>query len=185
LACWEKIASTINAGKPVWGLELNAQERLLLGHIPLLTAKPIIPVFNVSSNTAEKHPDSQGFLDFDLKLEAEIVELSEEERRELDMKPRIDELIRACYNALDLVTFFTVAGGKEIRAWMIPRGTEAREAAGEVHSDFRDRFIRAEVIPVKQLAETGSWSNARESGRIRTEGKDYVVNDGDIIEFKI
>ncbi len=124
-------------------------------------------------------------LKINLKLEAEISELSEEEKKELGIKPNLDQLILMCYNMLDLITFYTVAGGKEVRAWTLKRGLKAPQAGGKVHSDFEKKFIRAEVINWQKLVEAGSWAKAREKGWIRTVSKDYIVQDGDVIEFKI
>lgn len=97
----------------------------------------------------------------------------------------LDKLIQECYNVLDLLTFYTVKGGKEIRAWAVKKGTLAPEAGHIVHSDFQKRFIRAEVIKWQKLVEVGSWSKAKKQGLIKTVGRDYVVQDGDVIEFKI
>ena len=97
----------------------------------------------------------------------------------------LDRLILNCYNALDLITFFTIAGGKETRAWTIERNTSAILAGGKVHSDFEEKFIRAEVIPCQKLATAGSWLKARELGWIKTVGKEYIVEEGNVIEFKI
>jgi ribosome-binding ATPase len=119
------------------------------------------------------------------KLEAELAELSEEEARELLAAYGLEEsglqrLARAGYRALGLITFFT-AGEKEVRAWTVRRGTKAMEAAGEIHSDMERGFIRAEVIPWDRLVEAGGWARAKERGWVRLEGKDYEVQDGDVL----
>ena len=124
-------------------------------------------------------------LKINLKLEEEISELSEEEKKELGVKSQLDQLIVACYNILDLITFFTVTGGQELRAWTVKRGATAPQAGGRVHTDFQEKFIRAEVINWQKLVEAGSWPKAREKGWLQTAGKDYLVQDGDVIEFKI
>lgn len=97
----------------------------------------------------------------------------------------IDEIISFCYRTLDLITFYTIKGGKEVRATKIKRGTNILEAAGKIHSDFKQKFIRAEVVGVDDLIGAGGWQKAREKGLIRIEGKEYIVKDGDVIEFKI
>ena len=119
------------------------------------------------------------------RLEAELAELSGEEARELLAAYGLQEsglqrLARAGYRALDLLTFFT-AGEKEVRAWTVRRGTKAPKAAGEIHSDMERGFIRAEVIPWDKLVEAGGWARAKERGWLRLEGKDYEVQDGDVI----
>jgi hypothetical protein len=114
-----------------------------------------------------------------------MVDLSESEIRELGLKSQLDQLILACYNILDLITFYTVAGGKETRAWTVKKGSLAPQAGGKVHTDFEEKFIRAEVISWEKLVEAGSWQKARELGWIKTVGKDYQLKDGEVIEFKI
>ncbi len=124
-------------------------------------------------------------LKINLKIEEEISELSEEEKKELGLKSQLDQLILACYNTLDLITFYTVAGGKEVRAWTLKKGAMAPRAGGVVHTDFEEKFIKAEAIPWQKLVEAGSWLKAREKGWIQIVGKDYIVQDGDVMEFKI
>ncbi len=136
-------------------------------------------------------------LKINLKMEAEISELSEEEKKELGLKSQLDQLILACYNILDLITFYTIAGGKETRAWTLKKGSTAPQAGGKVHTDFEEKFIKAEVINWEKLVSSGSrlergeahpgaaWLKARENGLIQIVGKDYIVQDGDVIEFKI
>jgi ribosome-binding ATPase YchF (GTP1/OBG family) len=150
----------------------------------LLSQKPIIYVFNIDGKqkclTSEvKH------LEMDLKLEEEISELSKEEAKEMEMKSEIDEIILKCYDILGLLTFYTITGGKETRAWTIKNGSTVIKAGGRVHSDFEEKFIKAEVADWQDLAKERGWSKAREQGLIKTVGKDYIVKDGDVIEFKI
>jgi len=152
----------------------------------VLASKPKVYVFNIKDSGEQFSVDQRRtVLRIDLKFEEEASELSESEAEELKIKSKLDQLILACYNVLDLITFFTITGGKETRAWTLKKGCNALEAAGKVHSDFKERFIRAEVIPWQKLVETGSWTKAKESGQIKTVGKEYIVQDGDIIEFKI
>ena len=124
-------------------------------------------------------------LKINLKIEEEISELSEEEKKELNVKSQLDQVILNCYNILSLITFYTVAGGKEVRAWTLLKGSGAPDAGRIVHSDFEEKFIKAEVISWQKLLEAGSWHRAREKGWLKTVGKDYVIEDGDVIEFKI
>lgn len=124
------------------------------------------------------------------KLEMDLVELSPEERRqyltELGIKETgLDKVIQAAYKLLDLLTFFTIKGGKQVQAWSLKSGQTALEAAGVVHTDFAKNFIKAEVISFEELVNAGSWSKAQEQGKIRLEGRDYKVKDGDVIEFKV
>jgi small GTP-binding protein len=127
------------------------------------------------------------FFNTDLKDQLEMDDLNEEERKELGLikSSQLDDLIKKCYQTLDLITFYTIKGGKEVRATKLKRGEDILEAAGKIHDDFREKFIKAEVVNVKELIGAGSWLGAREKGLIRTEGKDYIVRDGDVIEFKI
>ncbi len=103
----------------------------------------------------------------------------------MELKPTLHELVKLAYKTLDLITFYTIKGGKELRAVPVRRGATAPEAGGKVHSDFQEKFIRAEVVNFEKFEEAGSWHASREKGLLRTEGKDYIVQDGDIIEFKI
>jgi len=150
----------------------------------LLSKKPKIYLFNSSQEADLRSLASPG-LTMDLKMEEEISQLSEQEKQELGVKSQLDKLILACYNVLELITFYTTTGGKEVRAWTLKEGSKAPEAGGRVHSDFEDKFIKAEVINWQKLIRAGSWQKARELGWLQTTGKDYVVQDGDVIEFKI
>jgi len=150
----------------------------------LLGKKPIIYLLNTNDKSQYEGPKVD-HLSMNLKDELEISELSESEKKELGMNSQLDRLILACYNTLDLITFYTIAGGKETRAWTLKRGSTAPEAGGKVHSDFKEKFIKAEIIPYQKLITVGSWQIAREKGLIQMEGKDYIVQDGDVIEFKI
>lgn len=97
----------------------------------------------------------------------------------------MDKLVSECYNALELITFYTIKGGKESRAWTVKKGTKAARAGGVVHSDFEEKFIKAQIVNWKSLVEAGSWLKARQLGLVKTVGRDYVLQDGDVIEFKI
>lgn len=159
----------------------------------LITIKPILYLFN-GAHTPENLARTETIkkellfvkntLLMDIKLESEITELSIEEQQELGYKPNLDQLIKSCYNLLNLITFLTT-GEDETRAWTIEENCVAPQAASKIHSDFEKRFIRAEVIQWETLLNAGSFSEAKEKGLIRTEGKEYTVKDGDVIEFKI
>lgn len=150
----------------------------------LLSKKPVIYLLNTDGKTAYKEPGVK-YIAINLKEELEMSELSEEERKELGLKSQLGQLILACYNILDLITFYTITGGKECRAWTLKKGMKAPDAGGVVHTDFKEKFIKAEVINWQKLVEAGSWTKAKEKGLLQTAGKDYLVQDGDVIEFKI
>ncbi|KPJ73562.1 hypothetical protein AMJ48_01270 [Parcubacteria bacterium DG_74_1] len=150
----------------------------------LLGKKPVIYLLNINGKTSYQAPGNE-HLAINLKDEAEMFELSEAEKKELEMKSQLDRLILSCYNVLDLITFYTITGGKETRAWTMKKGLTAPDAGGVVHTDFKEKFIRAEVVNWQKLVEAGSWKEARERGWIQTVGRDYIVKDGDVIEFKI
>jgi len=148
----------------------------------LLSKKPVLYLFN-TGNGGHAMPAKELILN--LKMEEEISELSEKEISELGIQSRLDQLILSCYNILDLITFFTITGGKETRAWTVEKGTKCPFAGGKVHSDFEEKFIRAEVINWQKLVAAGGWRQARELGWLKITGKEYQVQDGDVIEFKI
>ena len=186
----EKLTAGLEAGRASRELELADEEKKEVKNLGLLTVKPIIYVLNVKDNASE---DLSGWggqvLTMDAKLEAEIAGLPEAEQAEyikelgLEMSG-LDKLIKAAYDILGLITFFTT-GPDETRAWTVRRGTKAPEAAGVIHTDFAQGFIRAEVINWQKFIEAGSEARARELGLIRTEGKDYVIQDGDVCNFLI
>ncbi len=157
-------------------MPFNAEE---IKEYQLLTAKPIIYLFNVKGEPKKEN------LSLNLKIEEESGELTAEEKRDINLETQLDQLIINCYDVLELITFFTIKGGKEVRAWTIKKGSPILEAAEKVHSDFKENFIKAEVLPWEKLVEAGSFAKAREKGEIKTAGKEYIVLDGDVIEFKI
>jgi len=184
----EKIKKSLNEGNLLTQVNLSGKETESIKHLNLLTIKPMIHLINSRGTDAEleflKHlPENT--IPLDLKLELELSELSREEIRELKLKSRMDVLIRTCYKILDLITFYTIKGGEETRAWTAKQGTLIPRCGGIVHTDFEQKFIRAEVINYHDLIQANSWHNAKAEGIIKTEGKNYVVKDGDIIEFKI
>ena len=179
----KRIKEAVAQEKLISEVDLTEEEKLELKEYQFLTQKPILYLLN--TNQSKCSSPGVEYLRMNLKNEEEISELSETEIKELGLKSQLDQLILACYNILDLITFYTVAGGKETRAWTLKHGLKAPAAGGVVHTDFEEKFIRAEVINWQKLVEAGSWVKARELGWLRTIGKDYVVQDGDVIEFKI
>jgi len=168
-------------------LDLKDEEtQEIIQEMQLLTLKPFLYVYNVS-DISEKLPDnleSKNHVKLDIKIEEELIEMSEAEAEELGIKSNLDALILKAYEILGLITFLTT-GEDETRAWTIKRGWTAPLAGTAIHTDFKNKFIRAEVVNWQKLLEAGSWGKARELGTLRTEGKEYIVQDGDVIEFKI
>lgn len=191
----DKVYKHLEAEKPVRNLELSEEEQELLKSYQLLTAKPVIYVANVSeeqlqkSNTFDALLDNISILSISAKIEAELAGLSEEEQREYLaslglQEPGLDRLIKKAYEVLGLISFFT-AGELEARAWTIRAGTNAQNAAGVIHTDFIKKFIKAEVTDYKTFMELGGWQGAKEKGKVRLEGKEYVMREGDVVYFKI
>lgn len=185
----DKIQKMLEEGKLANETVLDMTEentRQIVRELSLLTMKPFLYVYNVS-DISEKLPDNlekENHLKLDIKIEEELIEMTKDEAEELDIKSNIDALILKAYEILGLITFLTT-GEDETRAWTVQKGSTAPIAGTAIHNDFKDKFVRAEVIQWDKLLEAGSWGKARELGTLRTEGKDYVVQDGDVIEFKI
>lgn len=195
LEIYRHLQQRMNEGKPARVLDVPA-ERIYDLH--LLTQKPVLYVANLGEDksdlqffeTVRSHAQSEGAIAVSIQagVEAELAELDEEERKEFQAEYDVgvcglDKMIQAGYNLLHQITFFTT-GEKETRAWTVTQGTKAPQAAGRIHTDFERGFIRAEVYPYQALEEAGSEAAVREKGLIRSEGKDYVVQDGDIIFFR-
>jgi len=169
----------------------DSEEKKKLNYYQLLTLKPRLYLLNGSEKEVSEEmkevfqKNNLPFLIIDILTEFDAVDLSLEERKDFDLPIdlRLDSLIKECYKLLDLLTFFTT-GPDETRAWTLKRGEKAPQAGGVIHSDFEKHFIKAEVINWKELVEANGFSQAREKGLIRTEGKDYIVKDGDVIEIK-
>ncbi|HEU5162138.1 MAG TPA: redox-regulated ATPase YchF [Thermoanaerobaculia bacterium] len=196
----EKAAAAVDEGKPIRALELTPGEHEVLDEINLLTAKPVLYVANVSENdlgtetpalaalrrvAAEKGGEVVVIAG---ELEAQVAQLDPAERAEflhhLGLEePGLQLLVRAAYRLLDLETFFTV-GPKEARAWTIHRGIKAPQAAGKIHSDFERGFIRAETVDFGTYVRLGGETPSRAAGKVRSEGKEYEVQDGDVILFR-
>jgi len=185
----EKIKSYLNEGQSLKQCSLTADEQTLVKELNLLTSKPVIYVIN-SDQPADLllHLDGPAIV-LNAKLEAEITSLPEEEQadyiKELGLQDSgLNKLIAQAYNLLGLITFLTT-GRDETRAWTVKRNTPAPQAAGVIHTDFMKNFIRAEVINWETLLRAGSETKARELGLIRLEGKNYLVQDGDVCNFLI
>ncbi len=182
----KKLEKSLAKGILINYLDLTEEEKKLIKHLNLLTTKPILYLFNYSNKIPENIDFSKGreniFLD--VNMENEIVSLSKEEQTELGVNSEINKLIERSFKILNLISFFTI-GNDEVRAWEIEKGSKAPRAGRAIHTDFEKKFIRAEVINWQNFLEIGSWQKAKEKGIIRSEGKDYLVQDGDIIQFLI
>ena len=199
LAVYERLRAALDAGRPARTVELSEEERPAARELHLLTAKPVLYVANVAEDGFEGNPhletvrriaagEGAEVVPVCAAVEAELADLTDADRaellRELGLEePGLHRLIRAGYRLLGLRTFFT-AGPKEVRAWTIRAGATAPEAAGRIHTDFQRGFIRAEVVSYEDFVACGGEQGAREQGRLRLEGKDYVVQDGDVIHFR-
>lgn len=195
----ERIKNQLDQGKPARALSFSKEEKTLLNSFQLLTLKPTLYVANVSENGFTNNPllDEIKQIAIDEKaevvvicaaIEAEIAELDENDKAiflaELNLKePGLNRLIHAGYKLLNLETYFT-AGEKEVRAWTIPVGASAPQAAGVIHTDFEKGFIRAEVISYDDFIRYKGEQGAKEAGKWRLEGKEYIVQDGDIMHFR-
>ncbi|MFH1393173.1 MAG: redox-regulated ATPase YchF [Patescibacteria group bacterium] len=175
----EKVKGVLEAGDLATKANLSGLELELIKDLHLLTLKPFLFVYNISDNG-----DKKNRLALNMQFEAEIAEMSEDEAKEFESESRLPDLIKEAYNLLNLITYFTT-GEDETRGWTIMAGSTAPQAGSAIHTDFEQKFIKAEIINWQKLLECGNWANARQKGLLRTEGKDYVVSDGDVIEFKI
>ena len=189
----------LDAGKPIRSLELDDFERQRLRELPLLTAKPVMYVANVLEDGFHDNPflaavrklaEGEGaeVVPVCAAIEAEISQLEEADRAAFlaDLgfdEPGLNRVIRAAYKLLGLLTFFTV-GPKEVRAWTVHRGSTAPQAAGEIHTDFERGFIRAETVAYDDFIACRGEAAARDAGKLRLEGKEYVVREGDVMHFR-
>jgi GTP-binding protein YchF len=199
VALLERIQKALDGLHPVRAMGLDAEEMALLQPLQLLTAKPALYVANVDEKGFEGNPlldrvreyakkEGAPVVAICAKLEAEIADLSGEEKlvflADLGLaEPGLNRLVRATFHLLGLQTYFT-AGPKEVRAWTVRKGASAPQAAGVIHTDFEKGFIRAEVIPYDDYVNLGGEAKAKEAGKMRLEGKDYVVKDGDVMHFR-
>ena len=199
----ERVLAELNAGRGAREAGETNDAIRFLRQLGLLTAKPILYAANVNEDdlaagggkwldrlraAVQSHHEEAEIVPFSAKFEAELAELAGEERGEYlasagVREPGLDRLIHAGYHLLGLQTFFTV-GENEVRAWTMHRGGTAFAAAGEIHSDFQHGFIRAETVAYEEFIRVGSYKAAREQGLVRSEGRDYVVQDGDVLLFR-
>ena len=203
LPALEKAQKTLAEGKGLWSVKLTPEEKALLQPLALLTAKPVLYAANVTdaelAGDEGKHlkalraavaagGEEAEIVPFSAKIEAELAELPPEDRAEFLASLGIDSagldrLIRAGYHLLGLQTYFT-AGEQEVRAWTIHNGDTAPKAAAVIHTDFERGFIRAETVGYDEFVANGGWKGAKEKGVVRSEGKEYVVRDGDVMLFR-
>lgn len=189
LAILNKINENLEAGKLANETPLDLEDentKIIVRELSLLTMKPFLFIYNVADINQKLSPklEAKNHIKLDIKIEEELIDMTKEEAQELGIESNIDELIITAYNILGLITFLTT-GVEETRAWTIQKGWTAPMAGTAIHNDFKDKFIKAEVIQWDKLLQAGSWSKARELGTLRTEGKEYVMQDGDVVEFKI
>jgi len=196
-----RIKEVLEVGKQARCLEYNDEEQKLLKNFALLTAKPVIYVANISEDDIGKDDNEHvkkvkaiasqegaKVVVLSAKIEEEIVALDKDDREmfkeELGItESGLEKLVVAGYDLLGLMSYLT-AGEKEVRAWTITKGTKAPQAAGKIHTDFEKGFIKAEVVSYDDLIEAGSFLKAKEKGRVRMEGKEYIVQDGDVVLFR-
>ena len=200
-AVLQRFKSALESGVSARAVEINEEEEELMKAFQLLTAKPILYVCNVDE-AAAKHgnayvdrvketvkDENAEILVLAVATEADIAELESYEERQMFLEdigldePGVSKLIRSAYKLLDLQTYFT-AGVKEVRAWTVPVGATAPQAAGVIHTDFEKGFIRAEVIAYNDYVTYGSEGKVKEAGKMRVEGKEYIVKDGDVMHFR-
>ncbi len=195
----KRMHAHLDAGRPIRALALDEFERQKLRELPLLTAKPVMYVANVLENGFRDNPhldavralaDAEGseVVPVCAAIEAEIAQLDEADRadflKELGLdEPGLNRVIRAAYKLLGLQTFFT-AGEKEVRAWTVRAGATAPQAAGVIHTDFERGFIRAETIAYEDFVSCRGEAGARDAGKLRLEGKEYLVREGDVFHFR-
>jgi ribosome-binding ATPase len=199
LAILEPIMKHLDQGNPVRSMGLDEDQMTLIRPLFLITAKPVLYVANVIEGGFENNPlldivrthaakEGVPVVAICAKIEAEIADLSAEDKKvfldDIGMKePGLDRMIRAAYTLLGLETYFT-AGVKEVRAWTVHKGSTAPQAAGVIHTDFERGFIRAEVIAYNDFIALGGEQKSKEAGKMRLEGKDYIVKDGDVMHFR-
>lgn len=203
IAVFEKLYKHLEEGKPARTFEDYEENKELISTVDLLSSKPVIYAANVDEagftgdetenkrlETVRRIAEAEGaqVLPICAQMEQDIASLEDEEKElflsELGLEESgLDRLIRVCYDLLGLMSFLT-AGAPEVRAWTIPKGTKAPQAAGKIHSDFERGFIRAEVVSYDDLMACGSMTAAKEKGLVRSEGKEYVMQDGDVVLFR-
>ncbi|GGW75910.1 redox-regulated ATPase YchF [Alteromonas halophila] len=195
----QKIKPHLDEGQLLRSLELSKEEKAAIAHMNMLTLKPTMYIANVNEDGFDDNPyldevkaiaegENAVVVAVCASIESEIAELDDDEKEEFmqDMgleEPGLNRVIRAGYNLLNLQTYFT-AGVKEVRAWTYPEGSTAPQAAGKIHTDFEKGFIRAEVVSYDDFVEFNGEQGAKDAGKWRLEGKEYIVKDGDVIHFR-
>lgn len=199
----KKIKDNLEQEIPVRNMEFDDDQKEFVDQLFLLSSKPVIYAANISEDDVSEDTDSlkhvkilkehaakegSEVITICASVEEEIAQLDDDEKQlfleELGIpESGLDRLIKACYKLLGLISYLT-AGEKEVRAWTIQKGTKAPQAAGKIHTDFEKGFIRAEVVHFDTLIENGSYNSAKEKGLVRSEGKEYVMKDGDVVEFR-
>jgi hypothetical protein len=199
-AALAKLEAVLRDGRPASSVFMDAEEREVAAELFLLTMKPVLYVANVDEADmltegpelarlrGWAQPNGHQVIPIAARLEAEVAELAEDDATDFVEEYGLPELglgrvVEAAYRLLDLITFFT-AVGKECRAWTLKRGSTALEAAGKIHTDMAKGFQKAEVLSFDELARIGSWPEAKEKGHVRSEGREYVVQDGDVMLFR-
>lgn len=204
VAVLNKIKPVLEAGKPARTIKFSAEEEKVVKNLFLLSTKKVIYIANISENSLPNLTETEKvFVDkvktianeegaevvvLSAKIEEELTALDDEDRelfmQELGIgESGLDKLAKASYSLLGLMSYLT-AGEKEVRAWTIEKGTKAPQAAGKIHTDFEKGFIKAEIVNYNDLIECGSWQAVKEKGKLRLEGKEYVMQDGDIVLFR-
>jgi len=198
---WEAVQilrKEMNQGKMAKDVALTEEQRDSIKKLFLLTDKPVIYAANISEGDLLKkdinyhellHDNSKSLIPFSAKMEADLMVLSAEEQKEYLKQcgleePGLNRLIKLAYDTLGLISFLT-AGKIEAKAWTIKKGTRAQEAAGVIHTDFSKNFIKADVVSFEDFVQYGGWVNCRSLGKVRSEGKDYEMKDGEVVEFKV
>lgn len=203
-AVLERLSQALNSGVPVRDIRLTNEEQVVVSQLFLLSAKPEVVALNVSEDEYSLVNSSIAIEQYSkllllpktrfvlicAKIESDLSELPLDEQKEYLRNVGIAEaglerLIQKAYQTLGLISFFTTTGEKEVRAWTLRAGPTAITAAGTIHSDFAKHFIKAEVIPYEDFVKLGGWKKARELGKTRFEGKEYIMQDGEVVEFKI
>ena len=203
-ARWEvvqKLTQYLAKGIPARDVDLKDEEKKYLKELSLLTSKPILAVLNIDDTELKNSDDieqkfandldmaKENIIAISAKIEAELAELGEEEQKdylnELGIQSSgLERIIQKAFSTLGLINFLT-AGEKEVRAWTIKSGSNAQQAAGVIHTDFEKHFIKADVINWQDFVDSGGWKKARDVGKVRQEGRDYIMLEGDVVEFKI
>ena len=200
---FQKVKEHLNNGKLVKDQALSDEEIETIIPLNLLTTKPQIFVFNISENQLTNKKDTEEkiqkilseankkdeYIYLCVKLENDILSLEEKDQKEylssFDLNETgLEKLIKTAYKTLNLISFLT-AGEKEVRAWTIKQGTDAQNAAGVIHSDFYSKFIRADIVTFDDFVSSGGWLKSKELGKVHSVGKDYIIQDGDVADFKI